>query len=482
MKYSIQNLDEITDSREILASKPHNFMIIFIYLTIGIVFAAITWAYFSEKEVVVKANGVVRPADSITKVSNAIVGKVSSVNYKDGDTIKKGQILYVIDHSSLDIQKASYEKSLKQQTTELNNLNKFKQSMSKNTNLFDYNNSNEKSYYTKFVKYQQDCNNIVTQQNSVTTQIQDLQNAVTNYSLLQKSISDNRNYFTNASSSYYNMFVDYQINVTQYQSKVDLAQKTLNTLKSKSADQSQIDAATADLNNCTQELSKYKNQYLGSARSNLEQNQQKLKELQSSQAVSQNSNSANMTKEQYILNSIIQTDEGIKAAQDKIDQINPSLKDVNNNINYCIVKSDLDGKINSELNINKGDILQSGTEIATILSNNISSFNVDIYINTKDIGELKIGQGANLNLAALPSSEYGTIHSKLKSISVDAKTSSQTGLSYYTATSTINRPYLKSHKGEKEEIRPGMTCQVSIVTRKESVFHYVVKKLGLSNK
>ena len=481
MKYEIQNLDEITDSKEILSSKPHNFTIIFIYLTLAIIFAALIWSYFSEKEIVVNATGIVKPANQVTKISNTVAGSVVSINFKDDDKVKKGQVLYTIDHTTLDLQKTTYEKSLKDETDEISNLNKFKQSISSDKNLFNVDLSTERSYYYKFINYKQNCDNITTQLGSVSTQIKNLQDTISNYKLLLKSVNSNINYFTNSSSSYYNVYVDYQLNVNEYQSKIDDYQKILNTLKNNSnTQQSQIDTATTNLNDAKKDLDKYKNQSIGSIKTNIEQNQQKISELQSTQNIAQNSSSSTpASKEQYMTSTLVQIDDSIKTTQEKVDETNANLKNVIDNINFCIVKADIDGVINSETTVHKGDVLQSGSLVATILPKVNSNYSVDVYINNNDIGNIKNGKKVSLSLYALPSSEYGTIKSTLTSISADTKTNAKDGSSYYTATASINKNYLTNHKGEKSEIKSGMFCKVDIISRKEKMLYYVLEKLGL---
>ncbi|QEK12908.1 biotin/lipoyl-binding protein [Crassaminicella thermophila] len=98
MKYVIQDIREMTDSRELLESKPHPFTIIFIYILISILLIGLIWSYFGEIDVVVKAQGVVRPNKRISTINNMINGKVKEVYIEEGKKVKKGEILYTIDY------------------------------------------------------------------------------------------------------------------------------------------------------------------------------------------------------------------------------------------------------------------------------------------------------------------------------------------------------------------------------------------------
>lgn len=479
MNYNIQNLEDITDSREILETKPHPFTAVFIYIVIAILAVALIWSWFGEKEIVIKASGVVRPNTSIVNVSNKAVGAVQSINFKDGQTVKKGQILYTVDHESLDIQKSAYEKELKMQTTELNNMNKLKESINDGKNYFDA--VNDSDYYNQYNKYAQDCNNINGQVNSAQIQINDLKDTISKLQLLQKSINDNTNYF-NDNSSYSNQYSDYEINVEEYQSKLNQAQKLSNELKNTSGiTQSQIDEADANVSSSEQDLEKYKNQYIENVRSNIEQNQQKLAAVEASPSSLMSSASGATSQAQYKNQTLIQLDSNIKSLQQNLDQTTASLKSTDESIDECTVKAAEDGVINSLVQLNKGDLIQGGTEIADILPKKNSKYKIDLYISNSDIGNIKKGQQVKLKFSALAYTEYGTLPSTISSISADSKVNQNNGTSYYTAEAVVANKPLYSHKGEKAKLKDGMTCEGDIITRKEKILYYVLEKMNLKD-
>lgn len=123
MRYVIQDLQEITDSREMLESRSYKFGFILNCIIFALIVTALTWSYFSEKEIVVKATGMVRPYGEIMKISNKTSGIISEVKFKDGDKIKDGDLIYTIEHGDLDFEKMSYEKKLEIKEKELENYN-----------------------------------------------------------------------------------------------------------------------------------------------------------------------------------------------------------------------------------------------------------------------------------------------------------------------------------------------------------------------
>ena len=128
MKEVLIDINELTDSREMYQSKPHSFIWIFTYILVAIIAAALIWAFFGQKEVVVKANGQVRPELGISTVRNSVAGEVESVSYKQGMTVKAGDILYTIKHDSLIVEKEAQAKRLDESTKELANLQKYRDS------------------------------------------------------------------------------------------------------------------------------------------------------------------------------------------------------------------------------------------------------------------------------------------------------------------------------------------------------------------
>lgn len=78
MKYKIEELKDITDSREIMQSKPQGFSKYMMYIIIFILSAVVLWSLIATKEISIKANGVVKPSEEITKISSTINGKVTT--------------------------------------------------------------------------------------------------------------------------------------------------------------------------------------------------------------------------------------------------------------------------------------------------------------------------------------------------------------------------------------------------------------------
>ena len=178
-------------------------------------------------------------------------------------------------------------------------------------------------------------------------------------------------------------------------------------------------------------------------------------------------------KEQYIAN----LENTISTIQSSIDEVNMNLEVINSQLDAASIKAANDGIVNMISDITVGDFVQSGEEIASIVPEDEGNFQVDVYINNQSFGNIKEGQDVMIELASLPSSEYGYIKSNLENISIDAKNGKDA--SYYTAICPFDEISLASKKGEEAEIKNGMIAEVRIISRKVTYFKYLLEKMDI---
>lgn len=55
------------------------------------------WMYLAKVDVTTVANGIVVPENNITRLGTMVTGEIVAVNYKQGDTVKKGDIIVTIN-------------------------------------------------------------------------------------------------------------------------------------------------------------------------------------------------------------------------------------------------------------------------------------------------------------------------------------------------------------------------------------------------
>lgn len=277
-----------------LEAKPHKFTSIFAYGLIGILVIALIWSYFGEIDIVTKTNGVVKSNDQTISVLNEVDGKVKEVNFKEGQTVKEGDILYTLDCSDAVINKDNYDKQLKTLETDTDNINKLRQSILENTNYFDANNTDEAEYYNKYVDYcanneklllaekQNDLQTSATNENklisskSYTEQISDDNDILTGLDTLLQSIKDNQSKFSADDDKYSAQYKDYQYAMQGLQNVVEQKKTELQNAQVKYKEamkdyDSQMDNAKIEYNNSLLKLQQYKSNYIAQIEESINQ-------------------------------------------------------------------------------------------------------------------------------------------------------------------------------------------------------------------
>ena len=469
MRYSIENLNDITDSREIMNSRPKGFTMYMMYIIISLLTVTIIWSAVADKEVTIAASGMVRPNNEIIKVANKSMGSITELNIAEGMEVKKGDKLLTIDSEDIKAQKAALDKAIEDKNNSINNYEKLKKSILDNKNYFDNNNEIEKEYYQKYTLFMSSQNDAGKQKELIQSQVGSLNKNISDLNLLLKSMDEGKNYFDKSNSMYY-QYEDYSYNINDLNNTIKNNEDNLNKLKKQDGIlEEQIKAAQATLDSSKQALEKYKNNQRMTVLNTISQTKQNIEQANISGSTS------NTTKEQYVS----QIDDNIKALENSKTEINVNIESLKSKIEASTVKAESDGIINIISGVKVGDYIQSGTEIASIIPKDSSSYKLDIYIKNQDFGNVKEGQTVNIAFAGLQQKDYGVLKGIVENISADSKVNQKDGSSYYTAQSHIDTNFLTNKKGEKSEIKPGMIVEGKIVNRRVSYLRYFLEKINI---
>jgi membrane fusion protein, peptide pheromone/bacteriocin exporter len=243
MKPIILNINEISDSKEVYESKPNIFLTLFIYLVLGMLMFALIWMYVGHIDVVVKSEGMIRPNNQVGTIVNTYAGTLEAVYVNDGDYVKEGDLLYVIEHKSILTELDYYDNLLKDTEDTIALLNKYKKSIEDGVNYFK-NNVQEEEYYLKFEGYlinYELAKNDSTFSNkerelnlkSIIKDLESINDKLIQTEKLKETINKHKNAFTNSGSEreYYNLFLkyisDYNAILKQYDNvKVEIDNST----------------------------------------------------------------------------------------------------------------------------------------------------------------------------------------------------------------------------------------------------------------
>ena len=204
MKKDIIDISEMSDSKEIYAERPNPFTALFIYSLVALLVIAIVYCCFGTIEVTATANGIIRPNDDVSSISSMAGGRVSQVNYSDGQEVKKGDPLIVVDTSDLKLSLDEYELSAKEYERKAQLLQKFIDGLNKGENPFSEDpNSDENSFYIQFKdfelsqeesadSYQYDKEKNAASISSANAQISNLSNQISGLSAYKKSVQSGK--------------------------------------------------------------------------------------------------------------------------------------------------------------------------------------------------------------------------------------------------------------------------------------------------
>lgn len=497
MKYKIEELKDITDSREIMNSTPKGFSKYMMYIIIGLLTVTIIWSLIAKKQIVVSASGVLKPSEEVYKITSSISGNVTSVNLQEGMEVKKGDILISVNGDEYSLQQNVLQDNLNKKEKELESAKKLKDSINDGINYLSKDDDIENTYYKKYELYITTLNEYEKQGTSSETQLSNTKRKINDLNMLLRSMDEKVNYFSEDHYLYY-QYVDYEMTLNQYRKQIDTYNEKIKELENKKvtnienneektdneiegsevqvsdnkvsneAIDEEINILKESILSNENELEKYINSQKSSIRSSIAQHEESLK----GGIVSDNSSTY---KSQYLSELAV----SISSLEDAVSEIKINLDLANSKLEATSIKAEYDGVINVLNEVKAGDYIQSGTAIANIVPNENSKFIAEVYIENQDFGEILEGEDVTLEFLALPQNEYGIIKTKLNNISVDAKINEGQGVSFYTAICDVNKTSLENRSGKSINLKSGMLVHARIINREVTYFRYFMELINI---
>lgn len=151
MKPIIMNMRDMSLSKEVYDKKPGRFFTIFIFGLLVLVLTALAWAYFGKIDIVVRAQGIIRPHAQTAVVINAVQGEVRTVHFYEGMYVQQGDILYVMDTFHLENEREILAVQLANLAFELATLELFHSSLLAGENLINSFNYEHSTRFDNFL-------------------------------------------------------------------------------------------------------------------------------------------------------------------------------------------------------------------------------------------------------------------------------------------------------------------------------------------
>ncbi|MBD8941610.1 MAG: HlyD family efflux transporter periplasmic adaptor subunit [Clostridiales bacterium] len=149
---------------------------------------------------------------------------------------------------------------------------------------------------------------------------------------------------------------------------------------------------------------------------------------------------------------------------EKISEIDNSIKKAENILDNKILRSDTDGYVTNMQEGLTGNVVATGNVLMNIIPDN-TPMESTCYVKNSDIADLKIGKAAVIKLEAYPYSEYGTLTGKITYISAGAVSTDEVKNVYVVKLGIENN-------NDKIKLLPGMTATVEFDLGKRSIMKY----------
>lgn len=199
MKGIVFDIKDITDSREVMESKEPPKIRWFIYILLIVIAAAIIFACFFEIDEYTKVTGEIKTQKASSSVMAPSNCKLKEICVDEGQTVKSGDVLFVLDADYAEEQKNILEQKLDGYQSDLSNTELLKKCIEDNKNYFKNDNSDSKYYY----RYEQ-------YKNGVLLSAQEIDNSQLNSSLTAEEKENNLTMTKTSLTDKQNQLSEYQ--------------------------------------------------------------------------------------------------------------------------------------------------------------------------------------------------------------------------------------------------------------------------------
>jgi adhesin transport system membrane fusion protein len=155
----------------------------------------------------------------------------------------------------------------------------------------------------------------------------------------------------------------------------------------------------------------------------------------------------------------------------RLKETQKNLEDI---LERTIIRSPVDGVIKELFVHTIGSSVQASADIMTIVPDNYEMI-AEVKVKPEEIAKLHIGQDVKLKVTAFDYSIYGDLEGKITNISPDTIIDKDTGDSHYLIYVKTKKNYLNNN--EKYKIKVGMMVNADILVGKKSIMSFLLKPI-----
>jgi membrane fusion protein, adhesin transport system len=407
-------------------------LIRFTMITISFaILAFVAWSAFTNINEVARTPGEIVPQGFQQVVQHLEGGIVKKINVREGDTVKKDQILLILNGGGT---KEDLNRALAKQATlkmQEERLRAFSENRQPNFSIYAKHNpdlaKDQKAFFDGMMQARAEEQKIIDEQilqkkRTLETLQSDLETVRENY-IIAKDLYDRRQ----------------TLNQKGYSSDVQFLETKQN------------------LNNINGEIRQLNNR-ISVTKAEISEFNNRLNSLDATAIDTSNE------RLDQVMAEIAQNAEVIEKLKDRVMRLE--------------VRSPVHGIVKG-LNINTvGSVVQSGQTLMEIVPLD-SQLIVQARILPQHIGHIKPGQHVQVKLSSFDFSRYGFVTGKLEQISATTFTSEK-GDRYYQGIIYLDHNYVGDNP--KNTVVPGMTVMADIITGQKTILEYLLKPIHTAMK
>ncbi|HCE2832026.1 TPA: HlyD family type I secretion periplasmic adaptor subunit [Vibrio parahaemolyticus] len=446
-KLSNDELDFVDDKTAALLLNTPNSARLMLWVMVLFFVAAIGWASWAQIDQVTVGQGKVIPSSQIQVVQNLEGGLVKEILVKEGQLVKKGQQLLLIDDTRFrsdyrerEQQVANLTASVLQLSASINSV-----AVNRDFNIQDWEKSVVLDYgKLTFPPVLEETQPQLTQRQKAEYR-EDLDNLRNQLSVIDQQVEQKQQDLVEMEARVRNLRQSYQY----AKKELDITQPL--------ADEGVVPRI---------ELLKLQRQ-VNDTRREMTSSELKIPVIKSAIKESM------LNRIDVALKFRSEQQEKLNNAQDQLSALVESAVGLEDRVNRTVVVSPVTGKIKT-LNVNTvGGVIQPGMDIVEIVPTE-DTLLVEAKIAPKDIAFLRPNLNAIVKFTAYDFTKYGGLVGELEHISADT-TQDEEGNSFYIVRVRTE----KTSFGQDADlpIIPGMTASVDIITGKRTVLEYLLKPI-----
>ena len=151
-KKTVKNMSELKDSRILYEKDLPPFGYMLVSLIAILLIAVVIWSINTPKTYVIKSNGTVESTNK-NYIMSAYTGEISQMNISEGSYVEKGDILFTVKSTDLDLQEEQITGQIDVYTANVEQLKKLEKSVMDGKNYFDLSNEEDRQYYNQYEAY-----------------------------------------------------------------------------------------------------------------------------------------------------------------------------------------------------------------------------------------------------------------------------------------------------------------------------------------